>query len=451
MEGDRRHSTIATALALVAVMVTIALIADGPVDEVAADETGNYPQLSTAYMRLKSTTTMSPEPHGDANHLTATIPNGFVKDGPMGRGILPFMGHVYWRDVGTWATDPVRDTINLGGEVRIVIFAVNEQSAVNCDFEFIISRANEANPLLQINRNGLRINQAPTRIEAIGNFPRTNDTTIQTNSQLALRIRARCNGGATLLFGSSEYDTGFTLDSNALKPLSLNVDQQGFVMEYKDAFLVNWRSLHKKLTVNSLEEPNTNIESDRNAVNDSRLLRWPKENTPGTFEMSCSLSYDQTGLGNVSLSEVKKISAVKVDPLAKVRNAFFSNIYLIAFIILLLALALFLRRQRKRTWKKRVRTLSPQERELSPSKQRKAWKKHNRAKRDERKRSRKQVRQQSEEENLDAGFSLFRKSPKAAPKTSRRRARPAMVVEEDTEGNDKPTSDAGMDLADLEL
>jgi hypothetical protein len=171
----------------------------------SAEDPVTAPALNWLYMYMRDSTGMSPEPPDvQQTELTATIPNGFVKDGPLGKGWLPFMGHVYWRDVGTWNTDPVKETINLGGEVRIVMYvrgSSGSQNAVNCDFIFIISRAGESTPILQLQRNNVNIPRAadePAMFETVGSFPFTNDTTIKAGTAMSLNIQARCNGGGIL-------------------------------------------------------------------------------------------------------------------------------------------------------------------------------------------------------------------------------------------------------------
>jgi hypothetical protein len=406
---------------------------------VSADETIIAPELETMYMYLRDSITMSPEmPDARQTELTATIPNGFIKDGPLGRGWLPFMGHVYWRDVGTWNTDPVRETINLGGTVHLVMYVKGNSGnpSVDCDFIFNIGRAGESDPILQVQVNNVNIpagTDEPRVFEATSAFPGTNDTTIKAGTAMSLNIIARCNGGGILVFGSQIYKSGFSFDANPLTPQQLLFSKEGAGIEYKDAFLVPWMKLQRIMTINNVPQSNDRMTTDINSTTQARILFWPNTFGPGTYEVVVSLGYDVTGIGNVSVQNIMKITVAKKD-FGAAFKAFISTLltYLV-IIIAIIAVLLFVRWQRVKVWKRRVRTLPREDRELPFKKQKAAWKSRNRDETKNRREARVERRRRLEEEEAEKGFALFKRKEQAAPEKRswrmKRRPKAAPAVE----------------------
>jgi hypothetical protein len=406
-------------------------------------------------MYLKPPNSLSPEaPNVGDTDLTATIPNGYVGDGPLGRGIFKWIGHTEWREVGIWTTAPVKETINLGGEVKIKMWAMgnpSNQNQVNCNFEFIISRANEANAIVQVTRNNVRIPAGTSgeyvMFEAQGTLPFGNETTIEANGQLSIRIRAQVNGGAILVYGTTAHDSGFEFDSNALRAHNLLIDREGISVEYHDAFLVPYTKMHKRLIVNNIELDNQDLEIDFNSMNQTRVFLWPRDNGPGSYDVMVSISYDPSGLRNVSQANVLRISMVKKDTGEIIKAALSSMApFLLIIFILVLSFVVF-RKQRKKVWHRRLRKLPESTRGLSRRKQKRAWKKIMKEERLKKKVQRRDDRLKKLDE--DETFSLFKKDKEKKKESPRvpRRGRAAPVEALDIEVSE----DRIEDLSSLEL
>jgi uncharacterized membrane protein YuzA (DUF378 family) len=400
---------------------------------VSAEDPVAAPTLNWLYMYMRDSTGMSPEaPDIQQPELTATIPNGFVKDGPLGKGWLPFMGHVYWRDVGTWNTDPVKNTINLGGEVRIVMYvrgSSGSQNAINCDFIFIISRAGESTPILQLQRNNVNIPRAadePAMFETVGSFPFTNDTTIKAGTAMSLNIQARCSGGGILVYGSQIYKSGFSFSANSLYPHQLILSKEGAGIEYKDAFLVPWMKLQRRMVVDELVLDNQLQTTEINSANQTRILFWPAIIEPGDHDVLVSLCYDSTGLGNVSATSIIKITVKQRDLSAVVWGIIKTIIYVLLGIAAIVILLMVYRAHRVKVWKRRFRALPEEERSLSMKQRKSAWKAGRKEDAKLKHDARLERRRRMEEEEAERGFTLMkRKETKPLePKRSRFRRSP---------------------------
>ena len=307
-----------------------------------AQEGSAPPQLNEGTMYLKSGMTLEPVPPDQNDEFqTVSIPNGFIKDGLFGMGILP-VGHTDWKEVGTWVSTPLRKQINLGGQVKITAFASKEGNSVSGHFEFQILRENEASPLISIRADNVRIQgggNEVTRIEAQGHFPPGNDTTVEPNTRLVFKVRSYYqiqDGGAVFRFGSTQNPTGFTFGSNALSPHDLYMDQEAVYFEYKDAFMVPWINMHTLLTVNGIEQPNQDMTSQMNPENLTRMLVWPKESSAGTYELFASISYDPTGYGNVSMKKTQELHEEKKGTVSQIFGFMTGNIFWIQLIIAIL-------------------------------------------------------------------------------------------------------------------
>jgi len=426
MSTGRTRMSLFIAMAVISLTV-LSAIPFGPSGYVDAEEPGNV-ELFPSFIYMKPPNGLSPEvPDVGTNDLTATIPDGFVRDGPFGRGLLPFLGHVEWREVGVWTSQPLKETINIGQTVTIKMWAQGKpgvQNQVSCDFEFILTRADEANAIVQLNINNVAI---PNGVDGgyvsfttFQTLPYGNATQIEANSQLSLRVRARCNGGAILVYGSPSHDSGFELYSNSLKPHVMVMNRESVSMEYKDAFLVPYTKINKRLLVNDFQVDNKELESDYNSENQTRILIWPVSNNPGSYEVSISLSYDLTGERNVSISETLTVRVKKIDATIAIWNFLKSSIPYLLVIALVVAGLVVYNKHRKKVWRRRVKKLPETDRNLSFHKQKKAWKKHVKEEKLKRRADRKERLRRLEDEEAEAGFSLFKRTKATKEPVARR-------------------------------
>ncbi|MFO8050272.1 MAG: hypothetical protein R6V01_01055 [Thermoplasmatota archaeon] len=356
------------------------------------------------------------------------IPNGFIKDGLFGWNLLP-IGHTYWKDVGTWSSEPLRDTINLGGKVTVMIFATREEGSgsVSSDFIFDIMRGSE--PILTIESYSNRIQEGvDNKIEASGFFPAANDTTVESNTVIQLRIRARCNGGAILKFGSSKLDSGFTFGSNSLEIIGAKINQKQIAVEYNDAFMVPWTKLYTQVIVNGIIQPNTDLSTQSNTINRTREILWERENPPGDYELETSISYDPTGQNNLTEKFNLKILEPEVSRYQKFKDFLDSYLWIFILIVAIIILPWMAARWRKRVWKKRFKELPPHDPELSRSKKKGMWKKLKKERKAQRKKKKQENKEKREREREDGKFSLFSKPPDER-RGQRKSSRPPIQAE----------------------
>jgi hypothetical protein len=125
--------------------------------------------------------------------------------------------------------------------------------------------------------------------------------------------------------------------------------------------------------------------------------------------------------------------------------------YLIALVVIISLIVLNNKRKQK-VWRRRIRQLPDSERNLPYKKQKKAWKKHIKDERFRRKADRKERVKRLEEEDAEAGFSLFKKRETGKDGKDRRSSRskksPMEVVEVDISKDKAPPIE---DLSELEL
>ncbi len=351
-----------------------------------------------------------------------SIPNGFIKDGFRGLNLLP-VGHTYWKTVGTWYTQPLKQKINLGGLAEVNIYTYkpegSEGGSPSSDFRFEIMRGNEV--LLDLFIGGVRITEGTdTLVTVTGSFPPGNDTTIEPGTSLALRITAKCNGGGAMVkFGSTTYKSGFTFGSNALQIHTIHMGPHHVVLEYKDAFMVPWTKLHTELTLDRVIIPNMDMSSLMNSVNMTRELHWDRENKPGEYEMFISLGYSPEQ--NISQQFFLKIPKVNIEwfKLGNIGNMVQNNSSIVVIVILALAGLVMYSRYRGRLWNRRVKLLSPDIRKKERASQKTAWKEMD-AKRRQRwkvEREKKVIEEEDDVDEIeDAEFRIFkRKNKKGAP------------------------------------
>ena len=399
------------------------LIISEETEEANAQEGSTPQQLNVGTMYLKSGMTLDPvPPDQNDEYQTVSIPNGFIRDGLLGMGILPF-GHTDWKEVGSWSTNPLRKQIFLGGQVRITLFASKEGNTVTGNMEFQILRENEATPLISITRNSVRIQgggSEVTRIDAVGNFPAGNDTTVEADTRLVFKVRAQYqiqDGGAVLRFGSIQNPAGFTFGSNALVAHSLYMDKESVIFEYMDAFMVPWVSMHTLLTVNGIEVPNQDMEAQINPENMTRMLTWPRDNKPGQYELFASVAYDPTGYGNVSIQKTTEIREEEKNPVSQVFSFITGNLFWILLVILILASPFLLSKWRKKVWRRRFRTLPSEAQSLKKRKKKKMWKALKKEKKKEKKAKKKDIQKKKEESESPTGsWTLFKKKPQKSRK-----------------------------------
>jgi hypothetical protein len=293
--------------------------------------------LNEMLLYMKEGMGMSPlPPESQDEYQAISIPNGFVRDGLFGYNLLP-IGHTYWKDVGEWKTEPIRETINLGGRVEVTIYATREEGSgsVSSDFLFYIMRGTE--PLLQLEAMNLRINEGvDNRISAVGWFPSNNDTTIEAGTQVSLMIKARCNGGAIMKFGSSTVPSGFSFGSNALQIMNVFMDKEKITVEYKDAFMVPWIKLYTQVRIDQVIQANHEMSSEMNSINRTREIMWNRENSPDTYEVFVSMSYHYTGEFNISETRTLKVEKPHVSDLQAFKN--FINRWFLFFAIVVIVI-----------------------------------------------------------------------------------------------------------------
>ncbi|MEA3559409.1 MAG: hypothetical protein U9R75_09180 [Candidatus Thermoplasmatota archaeon] len=377
-------------------------------ENVNGQDIGGPMILNDTTLHLIEGMQMSPLAPETDEWQAVVIPNGFVRDGFFGYSILP-IGHVYWKPVGTWSTEPTRSAINLGGKVTITIFATREEGSgsVNSDFIFKIMRGNE--PILQIDKMSCRITEGvDNKIEATGFFRAANDTVIESDTTIQLEVSARCNGGAIMKFGSTTVDSGFTFGSNSLEIIGAKMTKNHVVMEYRDAFMVPWIRLYTQIILNDVIQPNTQRVNER-TVNRTMEIHWERDNTPGDYVVETSISYDYTGQQNITGKYNLKVPQQHVSDLQEFKN--FMNKYLWVF-LLIISIILFpyvTAKWRKRVWRKRFRELQPHDNKLPKSKKKEMWKKMKQTRKTKRKEKRKEEREHREKERDEGKFSLFSK------------------------------------------
>ncbi len=368
-------------------------------------------QLDESVMNLREGMSMSPEGLDLRSDPQAIIiPNGYRATGLFGYGIITKIGRTEWVEVGSWHTLPLRERLYLGGMAEFTIYAYNEEQSVNCDIEFSIARANEAQPLASVVTSE-RIAKGTDRTPITENlmFPAGNETTIEAGSEMVFRIKARCNGGAVMSYGNSDYPSGFSFFSNALSIHALYMDRESVTMEYKDAFMVNYARINTVLTVDREEIQNMHLDTQINSLNNTREMIWHHESGYGDHEVIASISYDLTGVRNVSLVQTISLTKPIVDDLQKVLNAFWGNLNWIIFIIIVIAAIVLYSKHRKNKWKRRFKTLDPSSASLSRHKKKKLWKRMKNNRRRANKVHRMQTKEREEKEHEDDGFSIFKK------------------------------------------
>jgi hypothetical protein len=382
--------------------------------------------LTEGRMYLKESMSMDPVPP-DVNdeYQTVSIPNGFIRDGFFGYGLLP-IGHTYWRDVGIWTTQPMRHRINLGGTVEINVYAAKEGGSVTVDFQFQILRQDEAEPMIQLVASNEYIQGGAdaTQITAIGSFPPGNDTTVEADTQLVFKVRARANipdGSATLRFGSTQAPSGFTFGSNSLQAHALYMSKEAITFEYKDAFMIPWVNMHTAIYLDGTEQTQSQLTSQMNIENQTRMIIYPLESKSGEYTLLASIAYDPSGFGNVSIQSFSKLEDPKTNLGAFVKNFISQSIQWLIILALIFASIFGLAYWRGRVWKRRFIVMPPDAQSLPKSKKKKLWKANRKKMKLERKERRK-AQKLKHQEALAKGEehrTLFKKKQKdAEPKIS---------------------------------
>jgi hypothetical protein len=172
-------------------------------------------------------------------------------------------------------------------------------------------------------------------------------------------------------------------------------------------------NMYTFLSVNGIEEPNTEITSQVNSANQTRMLIWERDNSPGQYELLASVSYDPTGWGNVSLVKTAQITKDKGSTFSQIGD-FISGAWLIILLVIAIIASPFLLAKWRRTaWRKRFKTLPPEADDLSKHKKKKLWKKirkDSKKARKEMKVERRERREKKKEEEKGS-WSLFKKKP----------------------------------------
>ncbi|MCU0799523.1 MAG: hypothetical protein MUC62_07615 [Candidatus Thermoplasmatota archaeon] len=393
---------------LASALILTALIALGAVLlPVGSQAQAAPPQLTPMKLFMMEGMSLEPLRSQVADEFQAvTIPDGFVRDGLRGFGIIP-LGHTYWKPVGTWYSQSVRQRINLGGQMEVGVWCTNTERSVSSDFIFQLMKDDSV--LLQASVSGARINSGQdTLVIARASFPPGNDTTIDPGSVISLYIQARCNGGATLKFGSSSLDSGFSFDSNSLSIHDVRITRQNVILEYKDAFMAPWTKIYTQILVNKLIVPNEKLTSLSNSLNLSREIYWERENRIGQdIEVFVTIGYSPEL--NISTTKILKLvhSKVQVD----LTSIAFTILKVVVMLGIIVVGGVLLSILNKRKWNKRFQRLSEDKREGSYKEKKTAW----RAMRNMRKEARKdrvRSRKVSPEPVEKEGFGLFKRTSK---------------------------------------
>jgi hypothetical protein len=410
-----------TALTLMAAMMAILFVGTLiPLEDTAEGQVGIPPlELNMMSIYMVEGMELNPAPlEATDEYQAVSIPNGFIRDGFRGFNILP-VGHTYWKAVGTWYTQPLKQKINLGGRAEVDIIAYKEvtgEGSPNCDFRFEVMRGNEV--LLDLYQGGVRITEGvDTKVTVAGSFPPGNDTTIEAGTSLAIRITARCNGGGAIIkFGSKSYPSGISFGSNALEIRNMMISKKHFVLEYKDAFMVPWTKLHAQLYINKELIPNDEVTSMMNSVNTTRELHWEIKNKPGDYEAFASIGYLPEQ--NISEQRFLEINENKEDwyELENLGKVFRNNLAIVVLIVLIFVSLIMYGRHRKRTWSRRFKDLPSDLRKKDRSSRKDAWKELESRRKKARDRQRlSRVIEKNEVEEIaedDGEFRIFKKKKK---------------------------------------
>ncbi|MBN1538993.1 MAG: hypothetical protein JW939_02525 [Candidatus Thermoplasmatota archaeon] len=405
-------------ITVIGAILPMALLWDN--EEAKAQEAGTPMELNRISVYLDEQFSLSPLPPDSTEFQAISIPNGFIRDGLFGYSILP-IGHLYWKDVGIWNTPPLRETINLGGEVRVSVYATrgSESGSVSCDFWFYIMRGTEV--LLKLEAMSKTLQSGiDTEVVATSRFPSGNDTTIEAGNTLSLMIQARCNGGATLRFGSTDLDSGFTFGSNSLQLANIFMDREKITVEYRDAFMVPWIMLYTELKVDGVILPNEQIMSQINPINRTREIIWERESPPANYEVFISMSYHYSGINNISETKVLTVQKPYVSRIDMIKDILGQVLlYTLLGAIIITAMVLF-SRYRKGVWNRRFRELPMALQDESKHRKKKAWKASKKERRREERAGRKERKERDKGEDTGE-FSLFKRKEPPSSRSERSR------------------------------
>jgi hypothetical protein len=98
--------------------------------------------------------------------------------------------------------------------------------------------------------------------------------------------------------------------------------------------------------------------------------------------------------------------------------------YVFLFVVLPILFIVMVRVQRGKVWRRRIRSLSEEDRSLPLKKQKAIWRSRYKEEQKHRRESRTERRKRLEEEEVEKGFSLFKKKPQAE---SRRRTKAKVI------------------------
>ncbi len=409
----RTNGLASTVLITLSIVLLLGVLI--PTAEVAEAQNLGPMELNMMDLFMIQGMELNPAPLETTDEYQAvSIPNGFIKDGFRGFNLLP-VGHTYWKAVGTWYTQPLKQKVNLGGRAQVDVIAFKETTgdgSPSCDFRFEIKRGNEV--LLDLYLGGVRITEGQdTNVQIAGSFPPGNDTTIEAGTSIAITVTARCNGGgAVLKFGSKTYPSGISFGSNALEIRNMMINRNHFVLEYKDAFMVPWTKLHAQLYINKELVPNDDVTSMMNSVNTTRELHWEIKSKPGDYEAFISIGYLPEQ--NISDQRFLEIKEYKKDwfALKNVGNLVTGHMGIVILIILLLVSVIMYGRHRKTLWKGRFKRLPQGLQKNDKGARKDSWKELERRRKERRlneRESRVIEKNHFEEVEDDGEFRIFKK------------------------------------------
>lgn len=203
-------------------------------------------------------------------------------------------GSAIWMDVGTWKTESLADTINLGGEVTAVVFVQNtgQYTPGTSDLEFSIIYQGAALASKVVTAN-LRSEGSIERIEVKMSINGT--PSFQRGDTISLKIRCMiAMDGSRMYFGSPDAPSMLILRGDAIRINDVHGCQKTVFASFKEAMGVRWNSpaMMGKMTAYIDGIPILDVEPDVSPGDDGMEVTWKKGVRPGSHKIKVSLTYD---------------------------------------------------------------------------------------------------------------------------------------------------------------
>ncbi|RLE29533.1 hypothetical protein DRJ54_04485 [Candidatus Acetothermia bacterium] len=307
--------------------------------------------LPIVKMYIKEDGTLTPErpdPRDSEPQLRA-IPSRYVKTGLFGFGVLPFV-QTDWAVVGKFETNSLRHPMFLGGKINFIMWAKTDSGTATADIRFTLLREGEV--LVTATVNDARIASDPVKITAKGDLGLANDTYIPAGSKLVFQIESKTTyDNAAMLYGTTQYDTGFTFYANSLEILTASMCKSSVTMEYTDSFYIPVNKMFYQCVVDGYVLSAQRIETELNTSSFAWRVRWVYPIDPGDHHVEVSVGYDPQGFGNVTKSFDLTLRDVRVNQFVVFMKAH-STSFIGVIILLLLLYVLYA----KKVKPKRVKT-----------------------------------------------------------------------------------------------